>query len=183
MKTNPLDHIKIASPCSADWNEMRGDDRKRFCSLCELNVYNLSEMTKREAEDLVFQMEGKMCVKFYKRADGTVITQDCPVGLAKIKQKISRIATAAAGLVFGVIGGVWGTAFINRETPQLSEIVLPETTKPSKWEPREFEEAYVGRPEPLGKESGKAIEFGGSISNGPQLMDLFWLFTERYPKK
>ena len=107
MKTNPLDHIKIASPCSADWDEMRGDNRQRYCTECKLNVYNLSEMTQREAENLLFETEGKMCVRLYKRKDGTVITQDCPVGLAKLKQKVSRVATAVFGLIVGFFGGVW----------------------------------------------------------------------------
>lgn len=40
---NPLDNIHIASPCSADWSEMYGDNRKRFCGDCKLNVYNLSD--------------------------------------------------------------------------------------------------------------------------------------------
>ncbi len=38
--TNPLSNIKIASPCSQDWNEMIGTERKRFCGECKLNVYN-----------------------------------------------------------------------------------------------------------------------------------------------
>ena len=36
--TNPLDNIRIASPCSANWDEMFGDERKRFCGDCKLNV-------------------------------------------------------------------------------------------------------------------------------------------------
>jgi hypothetical protein len=37
--TNPLDKIKIASPCGANWDEMYGSERKRFCAECKLNVY------------------------------------------------------------------------------------------------------------------------------------------------
>ena len=44
--TNPLDNIKIASPCSADWDAMIGNERSRHCGDCKLNVYNLSGMTK-----------------------------------------------------------------------------------------------------------------------------------------
>jgi len=28
-----LENLKIASPCTADWESMKGDDRSRFCSL------------------------------------------------------------------------------------------------------------------------------------------------------
>jgi hypothetical protein len=70
--TNPLNNIKIASPCNADWNEMVGDERTRFCGECKLNVYNLSGMSQREAENLLINSEGRLCVRFYKRADGAV---------------------------------------------------------------------------------------------------------------
>jgi Ni2+-binding GTPase involved in maturation of urease and hydrogenase len=91
---NPLNNIKIASPCSADWNEMLGDERKRYCGDCKLNVYNLSEMTKAQAENLIIESEGSLCVSFYRRADGTVLTKDCPVGWQKIKNKTKVFATA-----------------------------------------------------------------------------------------
>src|SRR5215203_1323661 len=58
--TNPLDKIKIASPCGADWNEMRGDNRRRYCTMCKLNVYNLSGMTQTEAESFLINSEGRV---------------------------------------------------------------------------------------------------------------------------
>lgn len=103
--TNPLNNIKIASPCGADWNEMRGDERKRYCALCRLNVYNLSEMTREEAENFLINAEGRVCLRVYRRADGTVLTKDCPVGWRKIKRKISQTATAAFALIAGFLGG------------------------------------------------------------------------------
>ena len=66
--TNPLDNIHIASPCPANWDEMFGDGRKRHCGECKLNVYNLSDMTRREAEDLLINSEGRLCVRFFRRA-------------------------------------------------------------------------------------------------------------------
>src|SRR5437867_538664 len=47
-----LDQIRIASPCSASWDAMEGGDRVRFCAHCQKNVYNLSDMSRREAEKL-----------------------------------------------------------------------------------------------------------------------------------
>jgi hypothetical protein len=49
---SPLNNIKIASPCSADWEGMFGSQRKRYCGDCKLNVYNISGMT-RTAESLL----------------------------------------------------------------------------------------------------------------------------------
>jgi hypothetical protein len=114
MNTNLLNNIKIASPCSADWNAMIGDNRKRFCGDCKLNVYNLSEMTKVDAENFLSASEGRVCVRFFRRADGTVLTQDCPVGWAKVKRKISRTATAAFGLFAGLFGGLFAFGFFKK---------------------------------------------------------------------
>lgn len=104
--TNPLSNIKIASPCSQEWNEMIGTERKRFCGECKLNVYNLSGMSQTEAESLLLNSEGRLCVRFYRRADGSVLTKDCPVGWQAIKQRVSKTATAFASLVFAVLSGV-----------------------------------------------------------------------------
>lgn len=103
---SPLKNLKVASPCSAEWNEMYGDDRKRHCGDCKLNVYNLSGMTKDEAEALVMNAEGRLCVRFYRREDGSILTQDCPVGWAKIKQRTKIYATAVASLIMALFTGV-----------------------------------------------------------------------------
>ncbi len=91
-----LENVAIAAPCTASWDAMVGDDRVRFCGQCEKNVYNLSAMPRDEAEALLAAREGKMCVRLYKREDGTVITSDCPVG---VKRRRRRRAVA------GVLGG------------------------------------------------------------------------------
>ena len=103
---NPLDQVRIASPCSANWNEMYGNERKRYCSECKLNVYNLSEMTQREAENFLINSEGRVCLRIFRRSDGTVLTQDCPVGWQALKKKVSRAATAVFALTMGIFGGI-----------------------------------------------------------------------------
>ncbi len=108
MFTSPLDNIRVASPCPADWDQMFGDDRTRFCSDCKLNVYNLSGMTREEAESLLINAEGRVCVRFYRRADGTVLTANCPVGWAAVKRRVSGAATAAVSMVIGFATGVLG---------------------------------------------------------------------------
>ena len=105
-----LEQIRIATPCSADWDDMAGDARVRFCGKCEKNVYNLSAMTRQEGEALVRQKEGRLCVRLYQRQDGTVITSDCPVGVrrqrlrARVWARVSG-AAASAALVLGLFGG------------------------------------------------------------------------------
>ncbi|MEZ6189354.1 MAG: hypothetical protein R3F62_30675 [Planctomycetota bacterium] len=104
--TVDLNAITIAAPCTADWDAMQGDERVRFCGQCELNVYNLSAMSEGEAQTLVQETEGRLCVRLYKRRDGTLITQDCPVGLrAILRRRLSWLAGLAASLL-ATVGGV-----------------------------------------------------------------------------
>ena len=63
---------------------MTGDDRSRFCTQCEKNVYQLSGMTAEDIATLVLEKEGALCARFYQRPDGTMLTADCPVGVARI---------------------------------------------------------------------------------------------------
>jgi Carboxypeptidase regulatory-like domain len=89
-----INNMRIASPCSADWEQMPGDDRVRHCHACNLNVYNLSAFTEREIRALVANREGRLCARLYRRSDGTVLTRNCPVGLRVVTRRISRVAGA-----------------------------------------------------------------------------------------
>lgn len=103
---NMLERVRVAAPCQAEWDEMRGDERVRFCHRCELNVYNLSALTRREAERLVMNTEGRLCVRFYRRADGTILTRNCPVGLRALKRRVSRVASATFAALTSLLAGV-----------------------------------------------------------------------------
>src|SRR5688572_16217193 len=122
---SPLNNIRVASPCPADWDQMYGDGRKRFCGECKLNVYNLSGMTRDEAEALIMNAEGRLCVRFYQRRDGTVITQDCPVGWARVKQRTRLYAAAAAALLMALFTGVLFAALFSKQKPLLGELRIP----------------------------------------------------------
>ena len=100
----PRFRLRVASPCPADWNAMQGDDRMRFCGQCEKNVYNISAMTHAEAEALIREKEGKLCVRFYQRTDGTVLTADCPVGKRRKRNRRILVAAGAAGLSLTAAG-------------------------------------------------------------------------------
>lgn len=104
--TNPLEHVKVAAPCPADWERMVGDERSRYCDRCSLHVYNLSGMTRREAEALVTSNEGRLCVRFYRRPDGTILTRNCPVGLSALKRRAAHAATATLTAVLGFFAGL-----------------------------------------------------------------------------
>jgi len=100
---NTLADVQVASPCRASWEEMAGTERVRFCQECRRNVYNLSAMSRSEAEDLVRQRETRrLCIRFYRRTDGTMLTADCPVGVRRIR----RAALRSWGVLLGSLTAV-----------------------------------------------------------------------------
>jgi predicted nuclease with TOPRIM domain len=56
--TLQLENLRIASPCKADWSQMVGDDRVRFCGQCNKNVYDLSGMRRDEATAMIRERSG-----------------------------------------------------------------------------------------------------------------------------
>ncbi len=106
-----LDGLRVASPCPVSWASMAGDERVRFCAQCRQHVFNLSGMHREEAEQLIVSQQGRLCVRYYQRADGTVMTSDCPVGL---RRKLRRLAAGALGLfltlLLALTAWAWPTA-------------------------------------------------------------------------
>ncbi len=109
-----LDNIRVAAPCSADWAAMSGDERVRACGACNKNVYNLSGMTREEAQALILEKEGRLCVRYYRRADGTILFNDCELGASRRRRR-RLVATAAALLATTAAAG---TAF-RMTTPEM----------------------------------------------------------------
>src|SRR4051794_36352150 len=127
-KNLSLDVIDIHSPCSASWDAMRGDDRSRFCGECKLHVYNLSDMTREAAEALVNEREGRLCVRFYRRADGTVLTRDCSRVRAAMR-RTKQLATAMLGAAMCAMLAPFGLAQSQQAT--MGRIAQPPTTWPA----------------------------------------------------
>lgn len=88
-----LDRLQLSFQCPASWEEMEGDDRRRYCGHCRKHVHNLSAMTRAEAEAIVTGPE-EVCVRMERRADGTTVLKDCPKAMAA-RRKLSRIAGAS----------------------------------------------------------------------------------------
>jgi hypothetical protein len=83
----PLEDIQVASPCSAPWTQMAGNDQVRFCPQCRRQVFNLSTMTAEQAAELLRDKEESLCVRFHRRHDGTVVTRDGVLGLAELVRR------------------------------------------------------------------------------------------------
>lgn len=98
-----LDNLRVASPCTADWSQMTGDERARHCGDCKKDVYNLSGMTRDEAKALLLERAGHLCVRYFQRHDGTILLADCAVG-AQQRRRRRWIAAGAAALLAGGAG-------------------------------------------------------------------------------
>lgn len=108
-----LEDVRIASPCKASWRKMKGDNRVRNCAECSLNVYNISEMTREEVAQLITKTEGRLCIRLWRRRDGTVITKDCPIEFRQMRYLYAAMASMLIGMVLAVMQ--WSRLFSTEE--------------------------------------------------------------------
>ena len=102
-----LDNVLLSYPCPIDWDSMKGDEYKRFCNQCSLNVYNISSMSQEEAEEFLRENESA-CIKFFVRADGTIKTKSCGSFLQSAKDKyalLRKAVSVACSLLLSVASG------------------------------------------------------------------------------
>lgn len=97
-----LERIDVAKPCGASWEAMSGNDRVRDCGQCDRKVYNIAGLSRAAAIDLIANRDGRMCIRLHRRADGTVITNDCPKGLKAYRMRIAKYAGSVFAAVLGL---------------------------------------------------------------------------------
>ncbi|MFN2510404.1 MAG: carboxypeptidase-like regulatory domain-containing protein [Pyrinomonadaceae bacterium] len=90
-----LDTIRVESPCETSWDSMTGNDQIRFCEHCNLNVQDLSQLTRKRALRLVRASKGRLCIRYRSRPDGSLVTRSAPRNLYRIGRRASRIAAGA----------------------------------------------------------------------------------------
>lgn len=93
-----LNHVVIAAPCPVSWESMEGDDRVRHCGGCCRDVYNISDMSSKEAERFLEENGSTQCMRLYRRPDGTVMTDNCPRALRAIRNKCRLMLRCLSGL-------------------------------------------------------------------------------------
>lgn len=122
MKESPLlARVTIPTSCPADWEQMEGDERSRYCRSCSKHVYNLSAMDSAQVVSLIREKEGKLCARFYRRCDGTIVTASC-----RDRRKTNFLQFSLASLLTLVTGAAvalgiaryvpWHLIPLNKET-------------------------------------------------------------------
>jgi hypothetical protein len=94
-----LESLRVARPCQEDWALMTGEARVRHCARCDKDVFDLSAMTRGEAEALLARHGTRPCVRFFQRADGTVKTADCPTS----RRRRWLVAASASGTLAATV--------------------------------------------------------------------------------
>jgi ankyrin repeat protein len=116
----------IPAPCEADWDSMIGNDQVRFCEHCHLHVTNLSALTRQEAMRLVARSEGRLCVRFVKRLDDSVVTKQLPQKLHQIGRRVSRIAAGAFTATLSLSSAAAQTSVVSSQPPVQSIATQPQ---------------------------------------------------------
>ncbi len=79
---------------------------------------NIENHTRDEAAALVRRAEGgeRVCMRFYRRADGTVLTADCPVGVRSARRRALALAGRAAAVLLVALGTLAGSSGCSRSS-------------------------------------------------------------------
>ena len=92
--SDPSDFPEITFKCPKVWAEMPGDERTRFCDVCNRQVNNLSLMNKPERRALLTAEGQSPCVAYFKHLNGAAIDA---TALSEANP-LRRILTQAAAL-------------------------------------------------------------------------------------
>lgn len=142
QNSRSLDVIEVRSPCRALWDDMIGDEKRRFCAHCQKFVHNLSAMPDDEAEQLICSAAGSLCVR-YARDMQTGKTITLNYAPRPITARRRGLVTVASLLAAFSIAATWTTAKLLRKPAVppattvitgrvvMGDIVAPPATKPS----------------------------------------------------
>jgi Ankyrin repeats (3 copies)/Ankyrin repeat len=124
-KKSLIDSVEVKNGCSESWNGMKGTNKVRFCGHCDLNVNNISALTRKQAMRLVRESNGRICIRYIKNP-----VDNKPIFADKLYQ-ISRRAGITAGflgaslslstLAYAQENNVLNTVNLDVQTEKVSE--------------------------------------------------------------
>jgi hypothetical protein len=112
-----LPGLTIETPCHEPWEQMAGTGGIRHCGACDKDVHDLTTMTVVEIEALLAGPD-RVCVRFFRRPDGRILTSDCPVGEARRRRRMKGTAVAVSAALAGA-GAAGMTAWTLVEQPTI----------------------------------------------------------------
>ena len=110
-RTISLKQVRVAEPCPMSWHTMDGDDQRRFCAHCNRHVHNLSAIPEDEAQRLICESAGRLCIAYVPNVTGGVT----PLAYAQAKRprygwKLVAALGGFGGIASGVLAALFRTA-------------------------------------------------------------------------
>jgi hypothetical protein len=133
-RVTSLELLEVADPCPIDWDALGGDERRRFCARCGLDVYNLSSMTREDASRLVEERTGRLCVRFARTPGGRVETLDYSDERPRdLRRRRFLIALASLGGLAAAAANFFGVrnSMVPGRTVIVGDLPLRPTTGPT----------------------------------------------------
>lgn len=126
----PHEHLQVSESCSAEWDSMSGNERVRFCAHCRMHVHNLSEVTPREALDLVLRSGGRLCLRIERDPLGVPRTRPLAEPLYQISRRASRLAAGVFGAALTVCSAAAASAQTPEPAPAQQVVMVPAEVTP-----------------------------------------------------
>lgn len=135
-----LHGICTAAPCSVSWHDMKGDERIRRCTKCQHPVYFLTDLPPEEVEKFLVT-QGARTGKVYLRADGALMTSDCPEGVRhRARRWIASGVALAVVVLVAIAASFWPRPTASQQPkkrpaknleplPNIEDWVEPETPR------------------------------------------------------
>lgn len=108
--------IQVPEPCHEDWNAMQPDVKGKFCSSCSKSVFDFSDKTDIEINDILLHYKDqKVCGRFKSTQINRPL--NIKLDLNDLPKNMSVTRTFAVALLF-----VFGTFLISCTNPQGKKI-------------------------------------------------------------
>jgi len=89
----------LSFSCPQLWAGMEGNEKTRFCEVCQKNVHNLSMMSAEERRDLLASTGESPCVAYFKHVNGTPIDVTALPDGSPLKKKLTKAALLSLSAV------------------------------------------------------------------------------------
>jgi hypothetical protein len=140
--------LRVRTACPKSWSELAGSGATRFCSECSLHVHGAAQLTRAQAERLVAEASGRVCMRLQIDPAGAPLYRDAAAAQPRVLDRAMRWAlAAAAGLLAACHGGDQGdppdgeplnagsaqcTELMGRiaVTEKLGDVALPDAREP-----------------------------------------------------
>ncbi|HXC35961.1 MAG TPA: hypothetical protein VNV43_08810 [Candidatus Acidoferrales bacterium] len=118
----------IRQKCTADWEKMHGNDKRRFCERCQRHVYNVSAMSREEREVFESPVGMKECIFYSQRRNGEVADLSL---LAKLRRWFPIFRFACWPALIAILP-VTLTGCMGVRAPKEGQVTpIPQNTQPN----------------------------------------------------